>query len=288
MADPTLHLPRLLCLHGGGVNAEVFRIQSRAILAALQPHFRLVFADGPFLCDPGPGIVPVFAGYGPFRRWLRWLNEQRPIDSEAAVDEIWYQLREAMERDDAEGATGEWVGLYGFSQGAKLAASLLFDTQVREAVRGRMAVVKGKWENKLGVDLDDDLDLEEPMSPMPQWRFAVLMAGRAPLVSLNVVSRRNNALVPAGEISEVHDLSQNTADDSHILRLPTVHVHGLRDQGLHLHRILYTKYCDLTTAALVEWDGEHRVPIKKADVEKVIKAILNTAEKAGALGRGCT
>ena len=56
--DPTLHHPRILCLHGGGVNRDVFRAQARSLIKAL-PSFRLVFADGPFYCAPGPGIVPV-------------------------------------------------------------------------------------------------------------------------------------------------------------------------------------------------------------------------------------
>lgn len=51
--DLSLKSPRILCLHGGGVTGEAFRLQARALIAKLQPTFRLVFADGPFFCDPG-------------------------------------------------------------------------------------------------------------------------------------------------------------------------------------------------------------------------------------------
>ena len=259
-ADPTLHLPRILCLHGGGVNAEAFQLQSRSLIAALKPHFRLVFADGPFLCDAGPGILPVYADFAPFRRWLRWLPEHSAVDAEAAVDEIKYQLRAAERQDDRLGADGEWVALLGFSQGAKVAASLLFEQQAK-------------------AEREDE-------GAAGQYRFAVLLAGRAPLVAMSEETRRRSrALVSAAEISEGAERSEGLDGDdkSHVLRLPTVHVHGLQDQGLHLHRQLLERYCDPATATVVEWDGNHRMPIKSADVKKVTEAILDVAMKTGVL-----
>ena len=83
--DPTLPYPRILCLHGGGVTGEIFRAQARSLIKYL-PTFRLVFADAPFYCAPGPGIVPVYEDWGPFRRWLRWLPEHPEIDDESAAE----------------------------------------------------------------------------------------------------------------------------------------------------------------------------------------------------------
>jgi pimeloyl-ACP methyl ester carboxylesterase len=257
--DPTLHLPRILCLHGGGVTAEAFRLQSRALIAKLNTTFRLVFADGPFLCDPGPGIVPVYADCAPFRRWLRWLPEHKEVDAESAIDEIWYQLKDAMEADDREGADGEWVGLLGFSQGAKLSASLLYEQQVQEAVKGK---------GNAGTS----------------WRFAILLAGRAPLVSLSEESAGCKALVNAAEISEGFEKVEPGAWDGYKkLELPTVHVHGTQDPGLHLHQRLLNQYCEPSGTTLVEWDGTHRVPIKSKDVEKIIDAMMDVARKTGAI-----
>jgi len=257
--DATLHKPRILCLHGGGVTGEVFRLQARALIARLNPYFRLVFADGPFFCAAGPGILPVYADFGPYRRWLRWLPEHTEIDAESAIDEIWYQLKDCMGTDDRLGATGEWVGLMGFSQGAKVSASLLFDQQVREQKLGK---------GNTGYN----------------WRFAVLLAGRAPLVSLSEHTADIKALVNAAEISEGFETVEvKDNDDSHILRLPTIHVHGLTDPGIHLHRRLLDQYCDPSSVTVIEWDGTHRVPIKKVDVEPIVNAILDVAEKTGAL-----
>lgn len=256
--DPTLHLPRILCLHGGGVTASAFRLQCRILITYLAPFFRLVFADGPFLCDAGPGILPVYADYGPFRRWLRWLPEHAECDAETAIDEIWYQLRLAMEGDDLLGADGEWVGLLGFSQGAKICASLLFDQQVREEKERN----SGKEETS--------------------WKFAVLLAGRAPLVSLSEYTAGIKGLQNAASISEGYDML-DYPDGSHRLKLPTVHVHGLYDPGLHLHKRLLEQYCEPDSATVVEWEGDHRVPIKSGDVKKVVDAILDVAQETGVL-----
>lgn len=177
-ADPTLSLPRILCLHGGGVNAEVFALQSRTIMRLLSSQFRFIFADGPFLCDAGPGIAPVYEDFGPFRRWLRWLPDHQEIDSEAAVDEIWWQINDAIDRDNAKGAEGEIVGLLGFSQGAKLAASLLFEQQ---------------WRNRNAAIIQNNAEDQKK----PNFRFGVLLAGRSPLVSLRTETDTVKNLVTA-------------------------------------------------------------------------------------------
>ena len=211
----------------------------------------------------------MYANFGPFRRWLRWLPEHTPIDAESAVDEIWFQLRTAMDEDDAQGADGEWVGLMGFSQGAKLSACLLFDQQVREE-----AAKRGE-ESALG---------EKPTT----WKFGVLLAGRAPLVSLSKHSAGRKGLVSASEISEGFEVipKENEGEGDaygHTLRTPTVHVHGLQDPGLHLHRRLLNQYCDPDSVTVVEWDGPHRVPIKFADVDKIVDATMEVARRTGAL-----
>ena len=245
-SDPTLHHPRILCLHGGGVNRDVFRAQARSLIKAL-PSFRLVFADGPFYCAPGPGIVPVYEDWGPFRRWLRWLPEHAEIDDESAAEEVFYNI-EACKRED-EG-DGEWVGLMGFSQGAKLSASLLFDQQIHLEREGK-------------ADTD--------------YKFAVLLAGRSPLVSFSELSR-HPALVNAGAVSEGFDYHHPSP---HVLRLPTIHVHGLADAGLHLHRKMLRQYHDEESATVIEWDGAHRVPIKKTDVEPIANEIYRIAREQG-------
>jgi hypothetical protein len=66
------------------------------------------------------------------------------------------------------------------------------------------------------------------------------------------------------------------------LMVPTVHVHGLKDEGLALHRRCVEEYCAPGTTVVVEWDGPHRVPIKKGDVQSVVDAIVGVGDEYGA------
>lgn len=204
----------------------------------------------------GPGILPVFADFAPFRRWLRWLPEHKEIDAETAVEEIHYQLKIAMDEDEG---TGPWVGLMGFSQGAKVSAALLYDQQLQA---------------KNGTD-----------TGLPAWKFAVLLAGRAPLVSLSAASKDCKALVDAAEISEGFTSVEPEAWDGYEkLKLPTIHVHGLTDPGLHLHRRLLDQYCEGDDARrVIEWEGEHRVPIKSKDVERIVEEIMKVGKETSAI-----
>ncbi|KAF1959228.1 citrinin biosynthesis oxidoreductase-like protein CtnB [Byssothecium circinans] len=259
-------LPRLLCLHGGGVNAAIFEAQSRSLIRHLQHSFRLVWADGPFLCDPHSDVIHVYGSYGPFRRWLRWLPEHPEIDEESCIEEIGYSIRTAMEDDDRAGGRGEWVGLMGFSQGAKLSASLLLEQQAREEQARR----EGRGDIGIG-----------PIGiPGLEWKFGILLAGRAPLSNLNPELMKSQALVSAANISEGFQFVKKV-DDGCVLRLPTIHLHGMADAGLHLHRKLYHEYCEEGSKTLVEWEGAHRIPIKSKDVEPIVGAIYDVAEKTG-------
>ena len=245
-----LSLPRILCLHGGGVTGAIFRAQFRSFLRALDTRFRFVCVDAPFLCDEGVGVAPVYSDWGPFRRWFRWLPAHDEIDPDSCVYEIEYAIQRAM--DDDKG-TGPWVGLLGFSQGAKLAASILYEQQLC-------------------------LDQGEKTS---NWQFAVIMAGRAPFVSLSAKTEGQPWMQSAGGLADGVDLDAIKEHDDLKLRLPTIHVHGLQDPGLHLHRRLVNDYCAPGSTTLIEWDGNHRIPLKKADVDKVVEAMLKVAADCG-------
>ncbi|KAI2603051.1 serine hydrolase FSH [Hypoxylon fragiforme] len=258
-ADSTLHLPRILCLHGGGTNARIFRAQCRVLSRTLEPHFRMVYAEAPFSSTAGPDVLSVYAEHGPFKRWLRWLPEQSEVEDHTAVTEIEAQLKEAMDMDDELGATGPWVALLGFSQGAKMVASLLFRQQIRT--------------EKLGSDRAGS-----------NWKFAVVMAGRAPLVNLDPDVFKSSMLAHPSQIGLTGgpDLMEMMSGN-HILKLPTIHVHGLNDPGVSLHRELLEEYCDPNTTRLVEWNGDHRIPLKSTDVQPLVNQILEVARETKAL-----
>ena len=163
-----------------------------------------------------------------------------------------------MEEDDRRGAIGEWVGLLGFSQGAKMCASLLFRQQVR-----------ADWLGECRTETN--------------FRFGVLMAGRGPLVSLDPDLVMTPSLVDAAHVGSQVYISPDEQSTDHILRLPTIHVHGLRDPGLELHKQLLEGYCEKESTRLIEWDGNHRVPIKDIVVARIVREIFAVANETGVI-----
>ncbi|KAL6715161.1 hypothetical protein ACLMJK_007425 [Lecanora helva] len=115
------HLPRILCLHGGGTSALIFRIQTRRLQQSLREHFQFVFVDGPFEAGPGPGVLPVFEDCGPYYSWIYPPN---PLLGQKRVRQV---LRDAIKADG-----GYFVGVLGFSQGGRQTAGLLADLQKGE------------------------------------------------------------------------------------------------------------------------------------------------------------
>lgn len=262
--DPSLRLPRILCLHGGGSNARIFRAQCRKINAKLEPHFRLVFADAPFFSQAGPCVLSVYADWGPFRRWLRWTPDHPELSAGVAAEQIEKSLQTAMEDDDRKGARGEWAGLLGFSQGAKMCASMLFRQQVRMETLGQQQ----HWGTYKKTN----------------FRFAILLAGRGPLVSLDPDLIMSPALHDAASLSlGDYDNSSCRIGEEYILRTPTLHVHGTRDPGLELHQRLLKEYCEEGSTRLVVWDGGHRVPLKTGDVRVVVEQIFELGRETEVL-----
>jgi pimeloyl-ACP methyl ester carboxylesterase len=257
-----LGLPRILCLHGGGTNSRIFRTQCRVLRTQLQSSFRLVFADAPFLTSLSPDVESVYAGWGPFRSWVTHLNA-----SAAERESIAASVSAAIREDDEAGATGAVVGLLGFSQGARIAASLLLHQQKqqkgqhqenqKQEKQEKQQPPNGRQPKLAGATSAAAL----AAAPASDYRFAILLAGRGPLLSLDP------ALASSGS--------------QPLLELPTIHVHGLRDIGLESHRDLFLRHCKAGSTFLVEWDGDHRVPIKSQDVAAVVAKLATVAEITG-------
>ncbi|GAO17451.1 uncharacterized protein UV8b_05999 [Ustilaginoidea virens] len=242
-----LALPRILCLHGGGVNARVFRLQCRTLIARLRDSFRLVFVDGPYPCAPHDDIVPVYGDLGPFFRWLPAEGE-RCNPPAAAADDVMTACLAAMGRDPG---SGPWVGVLGFSQGAKIAVSLLW-AQQRAAERART-----------------------------DFKFGVVMAGSAPVVRLDMrLDQPRHVAEPLMSSVDFDDWPPEPCGD-HVVDIPTLHVHGLQDAGIDRHRRLLALYCRPVQTRLVEWDGGHRLPFKTADAQLVVEEMLRMARGAG-------
>ncbi|KAG5982371.1 hypothetical protein E4U55_002001 [Claviceps digitariae] len=264
--DPdTLSLPRILCLHGGGVNARVFRLQCRALINHLAPTFRLVFLDAPYPASPHQDIQAVYGSFGPFYSWLPWTEPEPESESEPHHhrDLILQTCLQGMHRD---AGSGPWVGVLGFSQGAKIAISLLWAQQRRAAL---------PLDSNAGPDAD-------PANTA--FRFGVLMAGSPPIVHLDA------RVPPTRHIARHATMQSHSFRDwpdgpygEHVVEAPTLHVHGLRDEGLMRHRRLMGLYCRPGRVRLVEWEGGHRLPIRRGDVDMVVENVVEMAMETGVL-----
>lgn len=102
----------------------------------LQGQFRFVFAQAPIEGTPGFGMLPVFASCAPFYRWVERRfklgeaeTEETPQDEVAGLDRI---LEKVMEEN---GGVKSFVGLMGFSQGARLVPGLLLRHLVLQKTR---------------------------------------------------------------------------------------------------------------------------------------------------------
>ncbi|KAF2836449.1 hypothetical protein M501DRAFT_1018807 [Patellaria atrata CBS 101060] len=147
---------------------------------------------------------------------------------------------------DAE--TGPWVGVLGFSQGAKVAASLLWEGQ-------RLGMAKPAQETRDEDGLGDNegtgsgVDESGPVTyinttsvlPIPTlptrtpFRFAALFAGRAPLVSLPSAPSTPSPPHPSIHLASALPGANTPSNPSPSdplpedirLALPTLHIHGL-------------------------------------------------------------
>ncbi|KAH8169124.1 serine hydrolase (FSH1) domain-containing protein [Sarocladium implicatum] len=132
-------LPTILCIHGHGTSGEIFRLQSRRIVQALDKSFRFVFIDAPFESLPGPGVVPVFSELAPFWRWHcdgATLNKsditQEEIDAERRTTRDMLASQVDKINQDSPGGV---AGIMAFSQGTRVATGLMLDAELRKNIK---------------------------------------------------------------------------------------------------------------------------------------------------------
>ncbi|PSN72676.1 hypothetical protein BS50DRAFT_541797 [Corynespora cassiicola Philippines] len=271
MSD-TLKLPRILCLHGVGSNGDVLFLQTRMLREQLSSSFRFVFANGPFFCDAGPGVLPVYEGADPFRRWLRWSPKHRILKPRFHIEALRRCLEDAMLEDNQAGATGPWVGFLGFSQGARLGASLLYESQRRQAVRSSGGSIHG-YE---GDDVETTLWSQD-------WRFGVFFSGPAPLVALSP-GLEDLPLQSPTELDLAHlELDKFDPTGKVLIERPTLHVIGVQDEWAPRQWRLYEKYCSEDTKGILEWEGDHRIPIQPQEINQIAERMLEMASKTADL-----
>lgn len=118
----------LLCLHGTGSSANIFRLQLAKFRLALKNDFEFVFMDAPYPASAGPGVLPVFAGAGPFHGWFG--GQGATIDGR--LDTINAAVKAAIDKwqSSKRNAKAQIVGVLAFSEGALVASMLCWQQQL--------------------------------------------------------------------------------------------------------------------------------------------------------------
>ncbi|OKL56915.1 hypothetical protein UA08_07742 [Talaromyces atroroseus] len=102
---------KILCLHGMGTNADIFRAQTASFRSLLPSYYTFYFPEGEYECAAADGIAEVYPG-----PYLCWYPFPPTLDHLSEAHELIWNI---IEED------GPFDGVMGFSQGAALAASIL-------------------------------------------------------------------------------------------------------------------------------------------------------------------
>ncbi|KAI0191100.1 serine hydrolase FSH [Astrocystis sublimbata] len=145
-------LPKILCLHGSGTSADIFRIQAIRLGRLLMPQFELVYINGFHESGPGPGVLPFFEGMEPYKRWLADKNGE-------PEEQPWPELGRLVEIFDSK---GPFVGVIGFSQGAKAATHLVRWLEQRGQQLDFAALFGGTVPSRQAMGTDEWPELIKP------------------------------------------------------------------------------------------------------------------------------
>ncbi|POS75831.1 oxidoreductase [Diaporthe helianthi] len=116
----------ILCMHGGGASAAIFRFQLATFRAALKDDFEFVYAEGPHIAVAGPDVLPFFAGMDPYYSWFR----KGATDTEEEVTLFNKAVQKSVEKWTKTNPHAPIVGVLGFSQGGLASTVLLWEQQM--------------------------------------------------------------------------------------------------------------------------------------------------------------
>lgn len=168
-------------------------------------------------------MLPFFEGMGPYRRWIDADGNDR--------GKVRPLLRKTMVEDG-----GNFVGVLGFSQGARLALGLLHEKQ------------------------------EEHPEAFDEFKFGVFICGTYPPLGLS------SSLFP---IAPTALFASQGWEEKHeqILRIPSIHVIGEKDPFSGKSRLL-AQCSEPSSATIMEFDTGHQLPVRSADTQRLADRII--------------
>ncbi|OAX78113.1 hypothetical protein ACJ72_07582 [Emergomyces africanus] len=292
---PSDPLPSILCLHGSGTSAAIFKTQTIRLRRELQHRFSFVFINAPFETDPGPGVLPVFAEAGPYYTWVDLANlppSQRSLAATTAdvegetsalkrailrgrtqlmpartVELLEKTIREQIERDGKG-----FVGVIGFSMGGRMVAGLLLEQQHRILEQQRLNANGNANANSNGNGDGVNNGGPPAIDENQLFKFAVLICATYP------------------PITKLHDLLDHESDgkdkrDDKItlpqIDIPTLHILGLNDPWFAPGELLATTHFNPAKTTVRKLHMGHHLPVQQKDNLVLVDKILEMAEEVG-------
>ena len=248
-------LPRIACFHGGGSNGAIFEVQCARLQDLLKTELEFVFFDAPFVRSAGPGVLPAFETYAPFRTWFKTDADGKLVGDGSGYDAVGTDGIERVRRlmHSVAGNPANWVGVMGFSQGTRVVSGMLLDQQ-RRATAG----IKNDFSFKFGVLCMGGAAPMESHITNSQWNAATTRTG----TDMNAGNKQNEAMKLEIEL----------------IRLPTLHLHGLKDVNLMPGREQLATFFDRSTTTLFEIDYHHAMPWNRPDLNQFAKLVKEIYE----------
>ncbi|KAJ5128606.1 hypothetical protein N7448_002322 [Penicillium atrosanguineum] len=268
---------RILCLHGVGSSGAILEKQMSNLRRELDPSFELVFVDGPFECERGPGVSEYQTG-----PYFSHTQGYSPADIAKAIS----YLEEILEDE------GPFDGIFGFSQGSALMLSYFYQQQAAEnpvavnfaclfstampcssdvslghAVISKLRAREHDITDRAGAN-GRDLTSEEQEFVEILQRTVVDAAIQDPLfpwTDMDVYRR--------GELDDIPRVMYSSALARKI-QIPTVHVWGQNDFEYMIQMAkLSRSLCDQSISKTVLHSGLHDMPKKQTEIKAVLRGI---------------
>ncbi|KUI66655.1 hypothetical protein VM1G_02158 [Cytospora mali] len=256
---------RILCLHGMGVNAEIFALQTESLRATLPATYEFVFTDGPVDCDAAPGVGDIFTG--PYR--------------------CWYNTPTTAKVKTAHNFVDQFIKEHGsFDGGSAVAASMILHHQL-ENPRSAEPLFR------FAIFLASPMPFARTLDYGIDTRKYFGLAGVLKPIRADCMDKIPLYLLPdkaylRGAAELDGDQAANPAEtfyqmfhpsaDTERICIPTAHVYGLQDPWCR-HSADMVLLCDQSVVSVLVHDGGHDVP--KDLTEEMSDLIENTVGKAG-------
>ncbi|KAF2875496.1 serine hydrolase FSH [Massariosphaeria phaeospora] len=228
--------PTILAFHGSGSNGLIHTVQLARLSRHLKDQFNIEQVEAPFPSAAGPGVLPMFEGCGPYKRWIPpseavSISGMKSGEGSSAMPlQVESLIRDTVTRVAASG--GKVAGLIAFSQGTRVLAGLLKGAEIRRA---------------LGAPHDELAWLD--------FAFAISVCGSYP-----------PPLVPQCAATALEKSGLGAAEQKAVLEgriaVPTVHVQGLKDEWHWAGQLLIATCYEVgeEKSRVLEFEHDHVYP----------------------------